>query len=94
MSGVLSESDISIIRNLAAGGLIRTRSDKRFRADLEELRTKLSNILSEGKSTSNNVFENKDLGLLPEGVTEDDITTTMEANNMAMVFPDGSFKEL
>tara|TARA_R110000803_G_scaffold95745_1_gene163850 strand:- start:2000 stop:2740 length:741 start_codon:yes stop_codon:yes gene_type:complete len=95
MSGVLSESDISIIRNLAAGGLIRTRSDKRFRADLEELRTKLSNILSEGKSTSNNVFENKELGLLPEGKGKQGGVLQVDANgNKAMVFPDGTFEEV
>jgi hypothetical protein len=42
MSGVLSESDIKILKNLAGGGLIRTRSSKRFRSDVKKLRDKLS----------------------------------------------------
>ena len=42
MSGVLSESDIKILKNLAGGGLIRTRSSDRFKRDVEKLRDKLS----------------------------------------------------
>ena len=42
MSGVLSESDIKILKNLAGGGLIRTRSEKRFKSDVQKLKDKLS----------------------------------------------------
>ncbi len=42
MSGVLSESDIKILKNLAGGGLIRTRSEKRFKEDVKKLKEKLS----------------------------------------------------
>ena len=66
MSGVLSETDIKIISDLAAGALIRTRSEERFIEDVQALKLKLSEGLSEGKRTSN-VFENKDLSLLPQG---------------------------
>ncbi|MEE9459617.1 MAG: hypothetical protein V3V84_07640 [Candidatus Bathyarchaeia archaeon] len=42
MAGVLSESDIKILANLAGGALNRTRGEERFRADLIKLRDKLS----------------------------------------------------
>jgi hypothetical protein len=45
MSGVLSESDIKILKNLAGGGLIRTRSENRFRSDVGKIREKLSSEL-------------------------------------------------
>ena len=73
MSGVLSETDIKIISDLAAGALIRTRTEERFIEDVKALRLKLSEGLAESTGTAN---------ALPKGVTEDDITTTMEANNM------------
>ena len=41
MSGVLSESDIKILRALAGGGLKRTRTEARFRKDVQDLRDKL-----------------------------------------------------
>lgn len=42
MTGVLSESDIALLRNLASGALNRKRGEKRFRADTQELFDKLS----------------------------------------------------
>lgn len=45
MSGVLSESDIKILKNLAGGGLIRTRGTERFKADVTKLRDKLSSAM-------------------------------------------------
>jgi hypothetical protein len=45
MSGVLSESDIVILRQLAGGGLKRTRSEARFRKDVQDLRDKLGSNL-------------------------------------------------
>jgi len=45
MSGVLSETDIKILKNLAGGGLIRTRSEKRFRSDVGAIREKLASEL-------------------------------------------------
>ena len=41
MSGVLSESDIKILKNLAGGALIRTRSEDRFTKDVTTMRDKL-----------------------------------------------------
>jgi len=45
MSGVLSETDIKILKNLAGGGLIRTRGTERFKTDVTKLRDKLSSAM-------------------------------------------------
>jgi hypothetical protein len=45
MSGVLSESDIGILKNIAAGGLNRMRGEKRFREDLARIQEKLKGAL-------------------------------------------------
>jgi hypothetical protein len=42
MTGVLSESDIKILKNLSGGALNRKRTEKRFIGDLTELRNKLA----------------------------------------------------
>jgi hypothetical protein len=42
MTGVLSESDIAILRNLSSGAVNRKRSEERFRADATKLLEKLS----------------------------------------------------
>lgn len=53
MSGVLSESDIKILRALAGGGLKRTRSEPRFRKDVTALRDKLgANLVQTADDTS------------------------------------------
>ncbi len=45
MTGVLSESDIKLLKNLSSGALNRKRSEKRFRADAQSLLDKLSSAL-------------------------------------------------
>ena len=45
MSGVLSETDIKILKNLAGGALNRLRSEDRFIKDVTALRDKLSSEL-------------------------------------------------
>jgi hypothetical protein len=71
MSGVLSESDIAILRQLASGGLKRTRSEPRFRKDVQDLRDKLgSNLVvtaDDVESERNNT--NKD----PEVSSDNDV---------------------
>jgi len=44
MSGVLSETDIKIIANLAGGALNRSRGDERFRKEVSGLRGKLAGV--------------------------------------------------
>lgn len=48
MTGVLSESDIGILKNLSSGALNRKRSEPRFIKDVEKLIAKLSEGLSNG----------------------------------------------
>lgn len=45
MTGVLSESDIQLLKNLSSGALNRTRGEARFKRDLTTLRDKLSSQL-------------------------------------------------
>lgn len=45
MTGVLSESDIKLLKNLSAGALNRLRGEKRFRKDAQTLRDKLASEL-------------------------------------------------
>lgn len=47
MTGVLSESDIKLLKNLSSGALDRTRSEKRFREDTQKLRDTLASKLVE-----------------------------------------------
>ncbi len=52
MSGVLSESDIGILTRIAAGGLTRTRTEKRFRGDIIRIKDALSRELGSDKLTT------------------------------------------
>jgi len=45
MTGVLSESDILLLKSLSSGALNRKRSEKRFRKDVKQLRDKLNSQL-------------------------------------------------
>ena len=45
MTGVLSESDLQLLKNLSSGALNRTRGEVRFRKDAQTLRDKLSSQL-------------------------------------------------
>lgn len=47
MTGVLSESDIKLLKNLSSGGLNRKRSETRFIKDATQLRDKLASQLVE-----------------------------------------------
>jgi len=75
MTGVLSETDIGIIRSLAAGGLDRSRSDDQFRNDLIEIRDRLQKALSPGGDSGG---QQSGLG----EITEEDIQETMRIHGM------------
>jgi len=45
LSGVLSDTDIGLLKDLSSGALKRVRSEKRFRADVQKLIEKLSSKL-------------------------------------------------
>ena len=60
MSGVLSESDIKILQNLAGGALNRKRSSPRFIKDVTALRDKLASeqiVTVDDRATQNQVQE-------------------------------------
>ena len=60
MTGVLSESDIALLKNLSSGGLSRKRSEPRFRKDVQSIIDKLSGarIPSTGDDTVDIVLPN------------------------------------
>lgn len=80
MTGVLSETDINIIRSLAAGGLDRSRSDERFREDLVRIRDSLLKALSPGGEGTQGGQETPQAGI--GEITEDDIQETMRIHGM------------
>ncbi|MDB4726143.1 hypothetical protein OAF54_01810 [bacterium] len=49
MSGVLSESDIKLLANLAGGALNRTRGEEAFKGDVTALRDKLNGVAPQSK---------------------------------------------
>lgn len=60
MSGVLSETDIKILQNLAGGALNRKRSSARFKKDVTALRDKLASkqiVTVDDRATANQVQE-------------------------------------
>ncbi len=90
MSGVLSESDIKILRALAGGGLKRTRTEERFRKDVTALRDKLgaSEVL-----TADDIQQGRD-GTIPS-VNEKGFKLMVDAQgNRAFVGPNGEIEEV
>ena len=51
MTGVLSETDIMLIKQMSAGGLRRTRSDKKFMDDLNEMIARFENVIPSAEKT-------------------------------------------
>lgn len=47
MTGVLSESDIKILKNLSSGALNRKRSEARFIKDVTEMRDRLKSVIAQ-----------------------------------------------
>ena len=71
MTGVLSESDIQLLKNLSSGALNRTRSEDRFRRDATTLRDKLSSALVETvddvAGAEPNITTREEFDALPSG---------------------------
>ncbi len=91
MSGVLSESDIKILKNLAGGGLIRTRGEDRFRSDVTKLRDKLASqlIVTADEIASKRTGQQG----APSGREGGELRVDAQGNK-AFVFPDGTFEEV
>lgn len=93
MSGVLSETDIQIIKQLAAGALIRTRGENRFIKDVTSLRDRLSSQLVQ---TADDTATDRQGGAqqLPPSGRQDGQLMIDAHDNKAFVFPDGTFEEV
>lgn len=91
MSGVLSETDIKILKNLAGGGLIRTRSLERFTSDVTKLRDKLA---ASPIVTADETEGLRNSTLAPPSGREGGELRVDAQGNKAFVFPDGSFEEV
>jgi hypothetical protein len=52
MTGVLSETDIQLIRQMSAGGLNRKRGDDKFMDDLDEMIARFSNVIPDTVGTA------------------------------------------
>ena len=68
MSGTLTDKDIEMLKDIAAGGLNRKRGEKRFRDNLAEIKSRLSSSLGANKSLPKGTTENDDgTFTLPDG---------------------------
>lgn len=96
MTGVLSETDIKIIRQLGAGALIRTRSEERFIKDVTALRTRLSKELVQtiDDTATDRQGGAQQLPATPPSGREGGQLMTDAQGNRAFVFPDGTFEEV
>ena len=97
MSGVLSESDIKILKNLAGGGLIRTRSEGRFRFDVTKLRDKLASqavVTVDEQAASRAGAAQQVIPTAPPSGRQGGVLNTDAQGNRAFVFPDGTFEEV
>lgn len=95
MTGVLSESDIALLKNLASGALNRKRSLARFTRDATKMRDKLQSQLvvtiDEQETARNQVRGGAQAP--PSGRQGGRLMTDAQGNR-AFVFPDGSFEEV
>lgn len=94
MSGVLSETDIKILKNLAGGGLNRKRSVDRFTKDVTSIRDKLSSQLVVTIDDQAEQREAVQIPTAPPSGREGGKLMTDAQGNKAFVFPDGSFEEV
>ncbi len=95
MTGVLSETDIKIIKNLSGGALTRTRSEARFRSDLTKLRDKLGaqQVVTIDDAATDRAGAQAPPTAPPSGRQGGQLMTDAQGNR-AFVFPDGSFEEV
>ena len=69
MTGVLSESDIKLLKNLSSGGLSRVRSQKKFRQDVKQMRDRLSSqavLTTDDRAAASGTKPNQRLIFNPE----------------------------
>lgn len=94
MTGVLSATDLEILIKLSSGALIRTRGEERFKADITELRERLSSELVQTVDDVAEERKNNDLPQLPPSGRQGGELRVDAQGNRAFVFPDGTFEEV
>ena len=96
MTGVLSESDIKILKNLAGGGLNRRRTSERFRADVQAIRDKLASqkVTTIDEQRAEQAPAVTQTPTAPPSGREGGQLMTDADGNKAFVFPDGTFEEV
>ncbi len=89
MTGVLSESDIAILKNLSSGGLNRKRPEKQFRERAASIRDKLKSAVIQ---TADERIAGTDQA--PASGRNDGVLQQDASGNKAWVFPDGTYEEV
>jgi hypothetical protein len=72
MTGVLSETDIQLIKDLSAGGLNRKRGEERFKSDVQEMRDRLASqiaLTAEDKAQAPEISTEAQYDALPSGAS-------------------------
>jgi hypothetical protein len=72
MTGVLSETDIQLIKDLSAGGLNRKRGEERFKSDVQEMRDRLASqiaLTAEDKAQAPEISTQAQYDALPSGAS-------------------------
>lgn len=97
LSGVLSDTDIQLLKDLSSGALKRTRGEERFKGDIQKLINKLS---SKFVVTTDDTAADRDAAtkqappaLPPSGKQGGELRVDAQGNR-AFVFPDGTFEEV
>ena len=94
MSGVLTDKDIEILKNLAGGALTRTRTEKRFVKDVTELRDRLSLVNVTTIDDRSPITGGQQTPIAPPSGRQGGQLMTDAQGNRAFVFPDRTFEEV
>lgn len=95
LSGVLSDTDIKLLKDLSSGALLRTRGETRFKADVQKLIDKLSSkfVVTTDDTAEDRAGTTQQAALPPSG-RQGGVLNTDAQGNRAFVFPDGTFEEV
>lgn len=92
LSGVLSDTDIGLLKDLSSGALKRIRSEPRFRADVQKLIEKLSSKLV--VTVNDTAQDRAQTEVTPRSGRQGGTLMTDAQGNRAFVFPDGTIEEV
>jgi hypothetical protein len=91
MSGILTDKDINMLKQISGGALNRKRNKDRFITDVTTLRDKLQ---SEQVVTADELADQRTNNQGPPSGKQGGVLNTDAQGNRAWVFPDGSFEEV